>query len=173
MGDPKKQRKKYETPRYPYSHTTLDSESKLLGEYGLRNKRELWRHHFMVSKYRTIARELLSKTPKERAKIEKLLLDKLFSLKIIPEMATLDNVLDLSIESILQRRLQTLILRKGLSKTPQQARQLITHGHISIKNKKITSPSYIVTSNEEQFIEYSSSSPLSRTDHPLKKEITT
>lgn len=144
---------------------------KLLGEYGLRNKRELWRHHYMVSKYRTIARELLSKTQKERVEMEKLLLDKLFSLKIIPERSTIDNILDLSIESILQRRLQTLVHKKGLAKTTQQARQLITHGHISIQNKKITSPSYIVASKEEEFIAYSLNSPLSRADHPLKKEI--
>ena len=83
MGDPKKQRKKYETPRYAYSKTELDSELKLLGEYGLRNKREIWRHHFMLTKYRTLARELLGKSQEERIKMQEPLLTKLFALKIV------------------------------------------------------------------------------------------
>lgn len=173
MGDPKRQRKKYETPKYPYSRVKLDAELKLLGEYGLRNKREIWRHHFVLSKYRTMARELLGKPSEERTRIEKQLLDKLLSLKIVPENATLDDVLDLSIENILERRLQTLVFKLGLSKTPGQARQLITHGHISIKGKKVTSPSYTVTTDEEQFIEYASTSPLTKADHPLKREMGT
>ena len=171
MGDPKRQRKKYETPKYRYSRIELEAELKLLGEYGLRNKREIWRHHSFLSKYRTMARELLAKPPEERAKIEKQVLDKLLSLKIVPENATIDDVLDLSIEGILERRIQTLVSRHGLSKTPQQARQLITHGHISIKGKKVTSPSYIVTADEEQFIEYSPTSPLTKAEHPLREEL--
>jgi small subunit ribosomal protein S4 len=173
MGDPKKQRKKYETPKYPYSRPQLDTELKLLGEYGLRNKRELWRHYSMLTKYRTLARELLAKAPDERARIEKLLLKKLSSLKIIPKNATLDHILDLSIEDILERRFQTLVFKLGLSKKPQQARQLIVHGHISIKGRKITSPSYIVASDEEQYIDFASTSPISRNDHPIRKELTT
>ena len=171
MGDPKRQRKKYETPRYPYSRITLDSELKLLGEYGLRNKREIWRHHFMLTKYRTLARELLGRSQEERAKLEEPILSKLFALKVVPENATLDNVLDLSINDILERRLQTLVLRRGLSKTSQQARQLIIHGHISIKGRKATVPSYIVSTDEEQFIDYAPTSPLTRADHPIKKEM--
>ena len=171
MGDPKKQRKKFETPRYAFSRADLDSDLKLLGEYGLRNKREIWRHHFMLTKYRTLARSLLGKSQEERARFEMPLLDKLFALKIVPENATLDNILDLSIGNILERRLQTLVLRRGLSKTSQQARQLIIHGHISIKGRKITSPSYLVSTGEEQFIDYAPTSPLISPDHPIKKEM--
>lgn len=173
MGDPKRQRKKYETPKYPYSRSQLDTELKLLGEYGLRNKRELWRHYSMLTKYRKLARELLAKAPDERARIEKLLLKKLSSLKIIPKNATLDHILDLSIEDILERRFQTLVFKLGLSKKPQQARQLIVHGHMSIKGRKITSPSYIVASDEEQHIDFASTSPISRNDHPIRKELST
>lgn len=162
MGDPKRQRKKYEAPRYPWSINRLDAELKLLGEYGLRNKRELRRHYFMLSKYRTIARKLLAESLEERTKLEKQLLNKLSSLKIVPINATLDNVLDLSIEDILERRLQTFLFKNGMSKTPQQARQLITHGHISIRGRKVTSPSYILKADEEQYVKYTSTSPYAK-----------
>lgn len=152
MGDPKRQRKKFKNPRFAWSKSNLDAELRLLGEYGLRNKKELYRHRFILSKYRTLARELLVKSPEERVALEKPVLSRLISLKIIPENSTLDNVLDLSIGNILERRLQTLVLRHELSKTPQQARQLIAHGHITIRGKRVTSPSYMVKADEEQDI---------------------
>ncbi len=152
MGDPKRQRKKYENPRFAWSKTEIDAELKLLGEYGLRNKKELRIHHAMLSKYRTLARKLLAQPSEERAAPEKEILNKLTSLRVIPENSSLDNILDLPIESILQRRLQTLVFTRGMSKTPLQARQLITHGHITIQGKKVTSPSYMVKVGEEQDI---------------------
>jgi small subunit ribosomal protein S4 len=159
MGDPKRQRKKYEAPRFPWSKTELSEELRLLGEYGLRNKRELWRHHYMISKYRTLARQLLAQPEDERVVLEKQLINKLTFIRVIPENADLDDVLDLSVEQILARRLQTLVFKNGLARTPYQARQLIVHGHISIKGKKVTVPSYLVPGNEEASIQYNSSSP--------------
>jgi small subunit ribosomal protein S4 len=66
VGDPKKQRKKFESPRFPWSSTELSAELRLVGEYGLRNKRELRRHRYTVSKYRTLARQLLDMSDAER-----------------------------------------------------------------------------------------------------------
>jgi len=114
MGDPKKQRKKYETPRFRWRKDILQEELKLLGQYGLRNKHELWRHKTMLSKTRGIARSLIGKTPEERAKMENELLARLKKVGILDETAVLDNVLDLSIEDLLERRLQTIVFRKGL-----------------------------------------------------------
>ena len=54
MGDPKRQRKKFDTPRFPWQMDMLNAELKLLGQYGLRNKREIWRHKTLLSKYRGI-----------------------------------------------------------------------------------------------------------------------
>ena len=70
MGDPKKPKKKYESTRFPWRSDILERELRSLGKYGLRNKRELWRHRTMLSKFRSTARSLLSKTTFERAKIE-------------------------------------------------------------------------------------------------------
>ena len=167
MGDPKRQRRKYEMPRYPWSKPQLDSELRLLGEYGLRNKHELRRHHATLSKYRSLARELLAMPTQERLKIEKELLSKLQSYSIVPEGANIDNVLDLTIENILDRRLQSVVLKRGLARTPQQARQLITHGHIAVRGRRVTTPSYLVKQLEEQEIKSSLGSELSRESHDI------
>ena len=171
MGDPKKQRKKYETPRFPWRTDTLQMELKLLGQYGLRNKRELWRHKTMLSKFRGIARSLLGMSMNQRRKLEKQLLNRLQRLGILSKKAVLDEVLDLSLEDILERRLQTLVFRKGLARSIYQARQLITHRHIAIKGKRISSPSYLVLSDEEPGITYAPTSPLSTPNHPLRETV--
>ncbi|MDH5691405.1 MAG: 30S ribosomal protein S4, partial [Candidatus Bathyarchaeota archaeon] len=74
MGDPRKQRRKYETPRFPWRTDVLQSELKLQGQYGLRNKRELWRHRTTMSRFREIARSLLGMPAEQRQKLEKQLL---------------------------------------------------------------------------------------------------
>lgn len=172
MGDPKKQRKKFETPRFRWRKDILQEELKLLGQYGLRNKHELWRHKTTLSKARAIARSLISKTPEERAKMENELLSQLKKKGILQETAVLDNVLDLTIEDILERRLQTIVFRKGLARTAFQARQLITHGHVTIDNRRITIPGYVVPKEEESKIIYSPESAVARQEHPLRTGLT-
>jgi small subunit ribosomal protein S4 len=171
MGDPKKQRKKYETPRFPWRTDVLQEELRLLGQYGLRNKHELWRHETMLSKFRGIARSLIGKPQDERRKMEIELLSRLKKLGILHETAVLDDVLDLTIEDILERRLQTIVFRKGLAKTIHQARQLITHGHIAIGKQKVTVPSYLVSKDEENQIAYAPQSAVANPNHPLRQTL--
>jgi len=171
MGDPKKQRKKYDTPRNRWTKEGLEEELKLLGLYGLRNKHELWRKKTDLSKFRGIARSLISKTPQERAKMENEMLLRLKKLGVLPQTAVLDDVLDLTIEDLLERRLQTIVFRKGLTRTISQARQLISHGHISIGNRRVTIPGYIVLKEEEEQITYTPKSSFVNEEHALRQSL--
>jgi len=172
MGDPRKQRKKYDTPRFPWRTDIMQEELKLIGQFGLRNKHELWRHETLLSKFRGTARSLIGQTPEERKKMEDELLARLKRVGILPETAVLDDVLDLTIEDLLERRFQTVVLRKGLAKTIQQARQLITHGHITIGSQRVKIPGYIVTKSDESQIQYVAQSSLANPSHPLRQTIT-
>jgi small subunit ribosomal protein S4 len=172
MGDPKKQRKKFDTPRFRWRKDVLQEELKLLGQYGLRNKHELWRHKTTLSKARGIARSLISESAETRAKMENELLATLKKKGILQETAVLDNVLDLTIEDILERRLQTIVFRKGLARTSFQSRQIITHGHISIGGRRVTIPGYIVPKEEEPQIAYSIDSDIANQEHPLRLGLT-
>jgi len=171
MGDPKKQKKKYDTPRFPWRTDILQEELKLLGQYGLRNKHELWRHETMLSNFRGTARSLIGEPPEIRKKMEEELVARLKKLGVLSDTDVLDNVLDLTTEDLLERRLQTIVFRKGLAKTIQQARQLITHGHISIGNQRLTIPSYIVTKADESQIAYTPQSSFANPNHPLRQTI--
>jgi small subunit ribosomal protein S4 len=172
MGDPKKQRKKFDTPRFRWRKDVLQEELKLLGTYGLRNKHELWRHKTTLSKTRGIARSLISKSPEERMRMEGEQLAKLKKLGILQETAVLDNVLDLTIEDILERRLQTIVFRKSLARTIFQSRQLITHGHVTIDGRRVTVPGYIVLKEDEPKIIYSPESAVANQAHPLRAGLT-
>jgi len=171
MGDPRRQRRKHETPRFPWRTDVLQSELKLMGQYGLRNKRELWRHKTTLSRFRELARSLLGMPAEQRQRIEKQLLDRLNRLGILAETAVLDDVLDLAIEDLLERRLQTMVFSKGMAKSVYQARQLITHGHIAIDGRRVPSPSYIVLKDDEAKLAYTPTSNLSKSDHPIRLSI--
>lgn len=171
MGDPKKQRKKYETPRFPWRIDVLQQELRLMGQYGLRNKRELWRHRTMLSKYRGIARSILGMRAEDREKLEKEVINRLRRLGLSSETKGLNEVFDLSVEDILERRLQTIVFRRNLTNSIHQARQLIVHGHVAVSEKKVSSPSYLVLKEEEDKIAYASTSPFSKPNHSLRKNI--
>jgi small subunit ribosomal protein S4 len=171
MGDPKKQHKKYTTPRVPYDTEMFMEELKLLGAYGLRNKHELWRVRTELSTLRRRARNLLAQTASEREKQEKEMIGKLHKMGLIQSNGTLDDILTLSIEDLMERRLQTFIYRKGMVKSLWQARQFITHGHISISGKEVRVPGYHVLIDDEKAIEYTDVSPYSNKDHPLRREM--
>jgi len=172
MGDPKRPRKKFVTPRYRWRKDLLETDLKIMGEFGLRNKRELWIHRTALSNYREKARSLLSKSEEDRIRPEKELLGGLSDIGIVPEQASLDNVLDLTLENILDRRLQTQVFKLGLAHSLGQSRQLINHGHINVGDKTVNSPSYLVSKEDEKMVAYNPISPLQKTDHPIHVEPT-
>jgi small subunit ribosomal protein S4 len=54
----------------------------------------------------------------------------------------------------LERRLQTLVFRKGLAHNINQARQFIVHGHIALDKKRTRWPSMLVPLSEEGKISF-------------------
>ncbi|MCD6381599.1 MAG: 30S ribosomal protein S4 [Candidatus Aenigmarchaeota archaeon] len=154
MGDPRRRRKKtYEKPRRPFDR--LDEERKIMREFGLRRKRELWKAETILREFRRRARELASKigAGEEYKKEEEKLLTRLNRLGL--SVSNLDDVLRLTVEDILSRRMQTIIFKKGLVNTPKQARQFIVHGHILINGRRIQSPSFLVPKELEDKISLS------------------
>ncbi len=146
-------------PRNPWRSDQLSQELFLLGTYGLRNKRELWRAQTKLSNYRKQARQLLAASSDVRGREEPKLMNYLNRLGLVQGMQnTLDDVLSLTIENLLERRLQTLVWKRGLAKSPYQARQFISHGHIALNQRRITVPSYIVSPTEEDSLSFSSGS---------------
>jgi len=166
MGAPRKQRRKYETPTHPWQEDRIEKEKEILRIYGLKNKKEIWKMDSTLRRFKRQVKSLVTKESEQAKKEEKQLLDKLIKLGLIGKDAKLEDVLGLETKSILDRRLQSMVLKKGLANSVKQARQFITHGHILIGDKKISAPSYLVLKNEEDKIKFSQSSTLASTEHP-------
>ncbi len=161
MGDPRRLKKKFKKPRHPYQKERIMEELEFLGKYGLRNKREYWKMRTILGNWRNIARHSRTLSKEQALEVQQTLIKKLNRLGIIGSEAEFEDVLLLSTEDLLKRRLQTLVYEKGFASTIYQARQYITHGHIQVGGKKIDAPSYIVKREEEEFIGFAPSSPLS------------
>jgi small subunit ribosomal protein S4 len=171
MGDPKFSKRKYDTPSHPWQGERIKQENELLKKYGLKNKKELWKAQSLLRNYRGQGRDLLARLRygDKQAEIErKGLLSKLANQGILPDDASLDDLLALDVERVLDRRLQTIVYMKGLAYTPKQARQFIVHGHTLVNERKVTIPGYLVTRMEETTIAYNPYSPVAHELHPAR-----
>ncbi|HLD39169.1 MAG TPA: 30S ribosomal protein S4 [archaeon] len=147
MGQPKRFRKKYARPKKPFDKARIETEKKTKENFGLRRKKEIWRAEGIVRDFRRRARALQAKG---NEKDEKALIDKINKLGIFAKR--LDDVLQIGLDDILSRRLQTIIFKKGLANSMKHARQLIVHGHVTVSEKKVSWPSYIVEKDDEDKI---------------------
>ena len=172
MGDPKFPSKHYDTPSHPWQKVRIEEEGGLIHQYGLKNKREIWRANTKVREMRRQARKLTANSSDEQAQKEKkLLLAKLNRLGMLEQNSGLEDVLTMTPESVLDRRLQTQVYLQGLSSTVKQARQLIVHGHISIDGAVARVPGILVTKLQEKNIAYSPTSALNSDLHPVRPGI--
>jgi small subunit ribosomal protein S4 len=156
----RRSRKKYERPRYPWQQKRFEEEAKLKEKFGLRNKREIWKAEGRIRRYRSKCRSLLEREAiVDEGREEFGFIESLKKKGLLGENAVLDDVLRLKTDDLLERRLQTLVFKKGLSNSIKQARQLIVHGHIAVVGSRVTVPGYIVNKGEESGIDYYVNSP--------------
>lgn len=170
MGHPRRITKKYSAPKHPWRAERIEEERGIEREYGLKNKKEIWKAHAYLRAIRRQARRLLAlKTV--QSEVEKAqLMSRFVRLGLLKADAGIDDILALKTTDILERRLQTIVYKTGLASTINQARQLIVHGHVKIEGRKVTAPSYLVKAGEEKDITLSKS-PSVKT--PPKKRSTT
>lgn len=155
--------KVFKTPRRPYEKERLDQELKLCGEYGLKCKREIWRVQFLLAKLRAAARELLTleeKDPKRLFEGQALLRRMVRYGLLTEEEQSLDFILLLTTQRILERRLQTKVFKNGLAKSIHHARVLIKQRHIRVGKRLVNVPSFMVRTDSEKHIAFAYTSPL-------------
>jgi len=172
MGDPRRFRKKYENPFKPWDRELLYEDLKLIGEYGLKNKRELRRVATILRKIRDVARRSFGLPEDERRKVVAELLNKLYKMGVLDKDATIDDVLKLEVKDLLERRLQTLVYRKGLAKSIYHARQMVVHRHIMVGDRIVDRPSAFISREDEDKIRINPNSPYADPNHPIWREVT-
>ncbi|KAF7714152.1 40S ribosomal protein S9 [Penicillium ucsense] len=154
--------KTYRTPRRAYGAARLDAELKLIGEYGLKNKLEVWRVQYTLSKIRRAARILLTLEEKDPKRLFEgnALIRRLVRQGVLDQShMRLDYVLSLRPEDFLERRLQTVIFRLGLARSIHHARVLIRQRHIRVGKQLVNVPSFMVQLDSQKHIDFTLNSP--------------
>jgi small subunit ribosomal protein S4 len=166
MGDIKRFKKKYTTPMHPWNATRIKLEGEIKNRYGVGNKKEIWKMESTLKAFKDQAKNLLTRTDNQAEKEREQMRQRMVRLGLVKAASGMDDIMGLQLRDIMNRRLQTIVLRKRLARSVRHARQLIVHEHISVGGKKITSPSYLVLLDEEPTISYASDSAMMRSDHP-------
>lgn len=164
MGDTKKIRRKYSKPSHPWRAERITEQNVIIKEFGIPKKTELWKAIAKLQSFKNQAKRLSARTDAQAKLEQQNLVKKLESLNLISN-ATLEAILGISLKDVLNRRLQTIVFKKGYAKTMSQARQMIIHRHILLGGRINTSPSYIVRVAEEGSIEISPKSPFYDANH--------
>ena len=150
------------TPRRPFEKERLDNEMKLIGEFGLKNKREVWWTQLTLARIRKAARTLLTLDEKDTKRMFEggALLRRLLRLGVLDEQKSqLDYVLALKPADFLERRLQTQVFKLGLAKSIHHARVLIKQRHIRVGKQCVNVPSFLVRTDSEKHIDFAVTSP--------------
>ena len=169
MGDPRFPRKHFDTPSHPWQRQRIEREVALRRQYGLKNKREIWKANTRLRAMRRQARHLTAQAGAAQAQKEtEQLLARLRRLALIEEGARLDDVLTIGEGALLDRRLQTQVYLQGFASSVKQARQMITHGHITVDGAAVRVPGMLVTREQEQTLAYSLYSPFANDMHPMR-----
>lgn len=168
MGDPKLPKKKYRTPNHPWQKGRIEEELVLMKEYGLKNKKEIWKMVSLMRSFHEKAKRLIVSATPQAQKERTQMMRKLSSYGVVEEVAPLDDVLGLTVRNFMDRRLQTLMVRQGLARTVKQARHFIVHRHVMVGENIVTAPSYLVTKEEGALVRFTPSSALASPDHPVR-----
>ncbi len=162
----RKQRKKYSRPRNLFDVNRISVDKEIVKNYGLKNKSEIWKADLEVNRIRAQAKKLIVNPEKQESFFKKLEGMGLIKSK----EASIDSVLSISKENLLDRRLQTIVFKLGLAKTIKEARQLIVHKKIKIGDGLVTIPSYIVKLSEESKIKLARKEKVKKETKEEKKE---
>lgn len=162
---PKRKLKKYSRPKKLYDAALIKEEQNLIKKYGLKTRREIWKANFAIGRIRNIAKSLITAKEEDKNKFLEKQLQKGFPAESIAD------ILGLNKEDWLKRRLQSIVVKKGLAKTHNQARQFIAHKHVTLNGKIIDAPSHFTTLEEEQNIALNLSLPEKKIISDEEKEI--
>tara|TARA_Y100000034_G_scaffold20729_1_gene23753 strand:- start:137 stop:646 length:510 start_codon:yes stop_codon:yes gene_type:complete len=139
----KRKHKSYSKPKRPFDKERLVEEEKIKKEFGLKNKKEIWKSEAKIKSIREKAKRLISASPEE----QKAFFNRLK--KIGLNVNSIADVLSLEKQDYLKRRLQTILVTKKITTTSKSARQLITHKKVLVNGNIVDSPSYIVPIESE------------------------
>lgn len=161
----KRKHKTYSKPKRPFDKARIDEEAGIKKEFGLKNKREIWKADAQIKSIREKAKKLISANESEKVALFNRLN------KIGLNVKSIADVLGLDKKDYLNRRLQTVVVKKNLATTMKSARQLITHKKVLVNGRAVNSPSYIVPIEFEDKINLKKKIKKEKTKDEVKEKV--
>lgn len=116
----------------------------------------------VLSRFRSRARELLTLEERDPRRLfeGEALMRRMYRYGFLTEeQDKLDYVLSLTVDNVMERRLQTLVFKQGLAKSIHHARVLIRQRHIRVGKQIVTVPSFVVRVDSQKHIDFALNSP--------------
>eukprot|EP00827_Trimyema_finlayi_P004802 TRINITY_DN48_c0_g1_i2.p1 TRINITY_DN48_c0_g1~~TRINITY_DN48_c0_g1_i2.p1 ORF type:complete len:173 (+),score=75.08 TRINITY_DN48_c0_g1_i2:48-521(+) len=126
------------------------------------NKAEVWRVQLTLAKLRKAARELLTLPENDPRRIFQghALMRRMFRFGLLEENENkLDFILGLTIHKFMDKRLQTVVYKKGLASSVHHSRIRIRQRHIKVGKNLVNSPQFMVRQDQEKNIDFAPTSP--------------
>ncbi len=160
----KRKHKIYSRPKRPFDKVRIQEEGEIVKEFGLKNKREIWRAEAKIKSIREKAKKLISAKPEE----QEVLFNKLNKMGL--KVNSISTVLSLDKRDYLKRRLQTVVVEKKLATTPKQARQFIVHKKVIVDGRAVNTPSFIVPVELENKITLKKKKPAKKKEEKTEEK---
>ncbi|MBU2522853.1 MAG: 30S ribosomal protein S4 [Nanoarchaeota archaeon] len=161
----RRQKKRWAQPLRLFDKERIDDENVFMEKYGLKNKKEIWKIEFSIKKIRNQAKGFITADPKDKDAF----IERLAKKGLIKANAEIDDVLAMTRENLVGRRLQTLVFKKRLSHTAKEARQMITHRKVMVGDRIVNIPSYSVAVAEEKMIKIVPSKPKAKKESVMEE----
>ena len=167
MGLPIRHKTKAVSHKKKWDKNTIVEEAVFVTDYALKNKKEIRKAEALLSKLKTIAKDFNKTTETKASAGAAQFVNKIKAQGYLNVEATsLDEVLDVTLRELFERRLSTVVYKAGLARTPGQARQFVVHGHVTVNGEIVTAPSYPTTVKDAETVAFIGSSTLADEAHP-------
>ena len=102
MGSPRKLRKKYKTPNHPWNLTRIEEEKTIVSDYGLKNKKEVWKTDSKLRRSLRQAKRLIALDTEQSKIEEKQVISRLIKYNLLKENSSVDDILNNPLLAVLE-----------------------------------------------------------------------
>ncbi|KAG5847512.1 U3 small nucleolar ribonucleoprotein protein IMP3 [Anguilla rostrata] len=137
-------------------------EVKVLRRYHIEKREDYTKYNKLSREVRELARKIRDLDEKDgfRAQSTSILLEKLYSVGLIPTKQGLALTEKVSASSFCRRRLPTIMVSLRMAQNLKMAITFIEQGHVRVGPEIITDPAFLVTRNMEDFVTWVDSSKI-------------
>ncbi|CAG0883784.1 unnamed protein product [Cyprideis torosa] len=137
-------------------------EVKIMKRYCLKKREDYTAYNHLSRHVRELARKIRDLEPADPFRVEASaqLLQKLYSMGLIPTKNDLNLCDRVTASSFCRRRLPVIMVKSRMAETIRLATQLIEQGHVRVGADVVRDPAFLVTRNLEDFVTWRGTSAI-------------